>query len=193
MRWATRSSASKAPGSRRHAKPGRACCSTVTVRTVATPASRRRTSHKHMALRTARVLFLARSAGNPARPEPLHGVAQLDATSGTVQRWMRMSMAWPATTRENACRDCHHRGGIGRVDAGRGRICCSGAPRCRPPAQPAHIAPRPHRSRPSVRWMNSTSTDRGWKEKALPAASASMGDAPGAKLNRKVAQPPGKV
>ena len=55
-----------------------------------------------------------------------------------------------------------------------------GAGRCRLSAHPGHGAPRPHRVRPSVRWMNSTSTDRGWKDRALPAASASIGDAPGA-------------
>lgn len=58
------------------------------------------------------------------------------------------------------------------------------AAKLRSQAHREHATPRPQRARPSVRWMNSTSADRGWKESALSAASASTGEVPGVKLNR---------
>ena len=84
---------------------------------------------------------------------------------------------------EEAGRDHHQDGGDQSVQPG-GKNLLLGATRLRLLAHPGHAAPRPQRVRPSVRWMNWTSADRGWKDRALPAASAMIGDAPGAKLIR---------
>ncbi len=73
---------------------------------------------------------------------------------------------------------------VTRASSRGGKNLLLGATRRRLLAHPGHAAPRPQRVRPSVRRMNSTRADRGWNERALLAASASMGDAPGAKLNR---------
>jgi hypothetical protein len=70
------------------------------------------------------------------------------------------------------------------LQPGRGQDLLPGAAQCRRPAHGGHGAPRPQRGRPSVRWMKLTRTGRGWKDRALRAASARMGEAPGAKLNR---------
>lgn len=95
---------------------------------------------------------------------------------------MPTSVAWLATAKRQAV--IITKMAVTRASSRAGKNLLLGAARRRLPAHPGHAAPRPQRVRPSVRWMNSTSADRGWKESALLAASASTGDAPGAKLNR---------
>jgi hypothetical protein len=83
---------------------------------------------------------------------------------------------------EGAGRERHH-GGDGSVPPGRDHKCGLCPSRRSGPAHPVHAAPRPHRASPSLRRTKPTRADRGWNDSALPAASARMGDAPGAKLN----------
>src|SRR6185437_8719702 len=58
---------------------------------------------------------------------------------------------------------------------------------------PGHDAPRPHSARPSWSRTYFTSLARGMKPTPLSTAVARIWDAPAAKSNRYMAQPPGKV
>ena len=123
-----------------------------------------------------------------ARRAAALGVSGASRRSSAVARrrpvtGMPTSVAWLATAAKRQA-VITTKMAVTRASSRGGKDLLLGAARRRLPAHPEHAAPRPQRVRPSVRWMNSTSVDRGWKERALLAASASMGDAPGAKLNR---------
>ena len=97
-------------------------------------------------------------------------------------RWMLAGIRWSPTAAKTQAVTTTRTPLIRASRPGVAKDLLLSATRCRLPAHPGHAAPRPHRERPSVRWMNSTSTDRRWKDRAVPAASAMIGDAPGAKL-----------
>src|ERR1700750_915087 len=78
-----------------------------------------------------------------------------------------------------------HRHGDDRVPAAGGQHLIFG--------YPGHDAPRPPSARPSRPRTYFTSLPRGMKPTPLSTAVARIWDAPTAKLNRYVAQPPGKV
>jgi hypothetical protein len=95
---------------------------------------------------------------------------------------MRASVAWPATPANTPTVIITTTAVT--TAASRGAAKSRSSPRSPVLAHAQHAAPRPHKTRPSVRHMWLTSAARGWNASALPAASASTGDAPGANLNR---------
>ena len=138
-----------------------------------------------MTIRTGSVTYscprtlktLAIAVSGTARPEII------SRSHASSSRWMLASVPWsPAAAKAQAVSAT-----TTAVTAASRTGATTSAGSARPaarPAQPGHGAPRPHRARPSVRRMNSTSAGRDWKESALSAAPASTGDAPGAKANR---------